>query len=139
MLSLLNTRQRDFARQFASIRERGAATTAAVDRQTNRIVDAVRRRGDDAVIDFTRRFDGVRLTAANLRVSEAEIEAATRATPPAARRALRLAARRIAAFHKRQRVSSWNYSDPIGLRLGQQVTPLDTVGVYVPGGHASYP
>jgi histidinol dehydrogenase len=139
MIRLLSTRQRDFARQFAAIRERGAVSTAAVDRQANRIVEAVRRRGDRAVIELTERFDGVRLTPASLRVSKAEIEAATRATKPAALRALRLAARRIAAFHQRQKLSSWDYKDPIGLRLGQQVTPLDIVGVYVPGGHASYP
>jgi len=139
MVSLLTTRQRDFDRRFAAIRERGAATTAAVDRQANSIVEAVRRRGDRAVIEFTRRFDGVKLTARTLRVSGADIEAATRATPPGALRALRLAARRIAAFHKRQKIESWQYADPIGLRLGQQVTPLETVGIYVPGGHASYP
>lgn len=139
MVRLLTTRQRDFAPQFAAIRERGAVTTAAVDRQATRIVDAVRRRGDRAVIDFTQRFDGVRLTPAKLRVSVAEIEAATRATKPDVLRALRLAARRIAAFHKRQKISSWHYTDAVGLRLGQQVTALDTVGVYVPGGHASYP
>jgi histidinol dehydrogenase len=139
MVSLLTTRQRDFARRFASIRERGAATTAAVDRQANRIVEAVRRRGDRAIIEFTHRFDGVKLTPTTLRVTEAEIEAATRATSPNALRALRIAARRIAAFHKRQKVSSWQYTDPVGLRLGLQMTPLQTVGVYVPGGHASYP
>jgi len=139
MVRLLTTRQRDFAHQFAAIRDRGAVSTAAVDRQAKRIVEAVRRRGDRAVIELTRRFDGVKLTPAGLRIDKAEIDAATRATKPAALRALRLAARRIAAFHRHQKVASWQYTDPIGLRLGQQVTPLDTVGIYVPGGHASYP
>ncbi len=138
-IRLLSTRDADFSRRFAAIRERGADTSAAVEMQARRIVDAVRRRGDRAVIELTRRYDGVTLLPAQLRVSDAEMAAAQRAVAPAALRALRLAARRIAAFHRRQAVRSWSYSDPLGLRLGQRVTPLQRVGVYVPGGHASYP
>ena len=136
---LLSTRQTDFRRQFAAIRERGASATPAVEMQARRIVDAVRRRGDRAVIELTRRFDGVALSPAQLRVGDAEIRAAVRAVAPPALRALRLAARRIAAFHRHQRTQSWSYRDAIGLRLGQQIAPLDRVGVYVPGGHAAYP
>jgi histidinol dehydrogenase len=139
LVRVLSTRQADFARQFAAIRERGVTAGAAVDGQARRIVDAVRRRGDRAVIEFTRRFVGVALSPAQLRVADAEIRAATRTLGEPALRALRLAARRIAAFHRRQRVRSWRYHDPVGLTLGQQITPLDRVGVYVPGGHASYP
>ena len=139
MMRVLSTQQADFARQFAAIRERGADATAAVELQTRRIVDAVRRRGDRAVIELTRRFDGVALTPATLRVGAQEIAAAERSVSAPALRALRLAARRIAAFHRRQRSKSWSYRDPVGLRLGQQVTPLRRVGIYVPGGHASYP
>jgi histidinol dehydrogenase len=139
LVRLLSTRDRDFAHQFASIRERGAGGSAQVDMQARRIVDTVRRRGDRAVIEFTRRFDGVTLSPAQLRVSDAEVAAAQAAVPPAARRALRLAARRIAAFHRRQRTRSWSYRDAAGLRLGQQITPLQRVGLYVPGGHAAYP
>src|SRR5579862_1262820 len=136
---ILSTQQGDFGRQFAAIRERGADATAAVEGPTRRIVDAVRRRGDRAVLEYTRRFDGARLTAAGLRVGADEIAAAERRLSVPAVRALRLAARRIAAFHRHQRSASWTYRDPAGLRLGQQVTPLDRVGIYVPGGHASYP
>jgi len=136
---ILSTTHADFRRQFAAIRERGTNATPAVEMQARRIVDAVRRRGDRAVIELTRRFDGVALTPARLRVSDAEIRAAVRAVAPPALRALRLASRRIAAFHRRQRVSSWSYRDAVGLQLGQRITPLDRVGVYVPGGHASYP
>jgi len=138
-LRILSTQQPDFARQFATIRERGADATAAVEAPTRGIVDAVRRRGDRAVLEFTKRFDGVALTAAGLRVGPEEIAAAERGLSATARRALRLAARRIAAFHRHQRVTSWSYRDPAGLRLGQQVTALERVGIYVPGGHASYP
>jgi histidinol dehydrogenase len=139
LIRVLSTQERDFARRFATIRERGGGVSAPVERQARRIVEAVRRRGDRAVIEFTRRFDGVALSAQRLRVSDAEIAAAHAAVAPEALRALRLAARRIAAFHRRQRTRSWSYRDPVGLRLGQQVTPLQRVGLYVPGGHAAYP
>src|SRR5437870_4917221 len=139
MIRLLSTRDPDFARQFAVIRHRGSGATPRVEAQAHRIVEAVRRRGDRALIEFTRRYDGVTLSPARLRVRDAEIRAAARAIPPDALRALRLAARRIAAFHRHQRLRSWNYRDAAGLRLGQQITPLQRVGVYVPGGHAAYP
>ena len=138
-MRLLSTRAADFASRFAVIRDRGAAAGPQVETRSREIVDAVRRRGDRAVIEFTRRFDGVTLSPRQLRVDDAEIHAAQRAVAPAALRALRLAARRIAAFHRRQRSASWSYHDRVGLRLGQQISPLDRVGVYVPGGHASYP
>jgi histidinol dehydrogenase len=138
-VTLLSTRDADFARRFSAIRERGASSSAQVETQARRIVDAVRRRGDRAVISFTRQFDGVRLQAQELRVRPSEIRAAVRAVPVDTQRALRLAARRITAFHRRQRTTSWTYRDAAGLQLGQQLTPLARVGVYVPGGRAAYP
>ena len=139
LVRLLSTQQRDFAQQFAAIRERGAGGSPQIEATARQIVDAVRRRGDRAVIELTRRYDGVTLSPARLRVSDAEIAVAQTAVAPAALRALRLAARRIAAFHRRQRTRSWSYRDGTGLRLGQQITPLQRVGLYVPGGHAAYP
>lgn len=136
---VLRTADASFARQFAAIRDRGTGGNAAIEAQAARIVAAVRRRGDRALIELTRRFDGVTLTPAGLRVPAAELRAAVAGLAPGAVRALRLAARRIAAFHRRQRTASWSYVDPVGLRLGQQITPLARVGVYVPGGHAAYP
>jgi histidinol dehydrogenase len=91
------------------------------------------------VIEYTRRFDGVALTPRSLQVSAREMRAAAAALPPPVRAALRLAARRIRAFHVRQRQASWRYRDAEGLVLGQRITPLRRVGVYVPGGHAAYP
>ncbi len=136
---LLSTRAAGFTRVFTAIRQRGADATAAVEPQARRIVEAVRRRGDRALIEFTRRFDGVALDPAQLRISAAEVRAALRAVAPDALRALRLAARRIADFHRRQLPASWQYRDALGLRLGQRISPLDRVGLYVPGGHAAYP
>ena len=137
--ALLSTRERDFARQFAAIRERGGAGSAQVEAQARRIVDAVRRRGDRAVIEFTRRFDGVTLSPARLRVSDAEIAAAQAAVPP--RRCVRCGWRRDASprFTAGSGCDRGAIAMPTGLRLGQQITPLQRVGVYVPGGHAAYP
>jgi histidinol dehydrogenase len=136
-IRLLSTSMPGFARRFSVIRERGAAADARTEAQARRIVDAVRRRGDRALIEFTRRFDGVALSPKRLRVRESEMAAAMRSLPRAALRALRLAARRIASYHQRQRQASWRYRDRVGLTLGQQITPLQRVGLYVPGGYPS--
>ena len=101
------------------------------------IMDAVRRHGDAALVDFTKRLDGVELGPDELRVSEAEWAAA--AVPDDLHAALAEAARRIEAFHRHQLPRSWWVRDEHGSLLGQQVTPLDRVGCYVPGGTAAYP
>jgi len=99
----------------------------------------VRRRGDRALIDWTRRLDGVRLTPARIAVPADDLAAAFRDLPRAVRSDLTLAASRIRTFHTRQVERSWTYHDPSGARLGQRLTPLERVGVYVPGGRAAYP
>ena len=101
------------------------------------IVDEVRRRGDAALVEFTKRFDGVELEPEELRVSDREWAAATVPAPLGA--ALVEAARRIEAFHRHQLPRSWWVRDEHGSLLGQQVTPLERVGCYVPGGTAAYP
>jgi len=101
------------------------------------IVDDVRRQGDAALVELTKRFDGVELSVEELRVSEAEWDAA--AVPADLEGALVEAARRIEAFHRHQLPRSWWVRDEHGSLLGQQVTPLDRVGCYVPGGSAAYP
>jgi histidinol dehydrogenase len=101
------------------------------------IVDEVRRRGDGALLDFTKRFDGVDLRPDELRVSETEWAAAT--VSPPLKAALVEAARRVEAFHRHQLPRSWWVRDEHGSLLGQQVTPLERVGCYVPGGTAAYP
>ena len=114
-----------------------ASTDPAALARVAAIVDEVRRRGDAALLDFTKRFDGVDLRPDELRVSQAELAAATVAPP--LRAALDEAARRIEAFHRHQLPRSWWVRDEHGSLLGQQVTPLDRVGCYVPGGTAAYP
>jgi len=118
------------ARPHAAIEPDAVARVAA-------IVEEIRRRGDAALLDFTKRFDGLELRAEDLRVSEAEWAAATVA--PALEAGLVEAARRIETFHRHQLPRSWWVRDEHGSLLGQQVTPLDRVGCYVPGGTAAYP
>lgn len=136
---ILRTTAPGFARAFAGLRATHAADQRRAETAAAEIVAAVRRRGDAALLAYTKRFDGVALTVARLRVPDADLVAAEAALPAAVRAALRLAARRIRAFHVRQRQASWRYRDAAGLVLGQNITPLRRVGVYVPGGHAAYP
>ena len=100
------------------------------------VLAAVRARGDAAVIAYARRFDGARLTAAGLRVTPAEIAAATAAVDPAFRRAVREARKRIAAFAQAGRARDWRMKSPGGGMLGERFVPFERVGVYVPGGAA---
>jgi histidinol dehydrogenase len=139
LVAIVRTTDRAFARVFARIRAVGAEDVRRAEAAARAIVEDVRRRGDRALIDYTARFDGVRLTPRSLAVSAAELRGAADTLPAPVRAALRLAARRIRAFHMRQRQRSWRYRDAAGLVLGQQITPLRRVGVYVPGGHAAYP
>ena len=103
------------------------------------IVAAVRDKGDAALLDFTRRFDRVALTAPELAVRPDEYAAAERAVGEATLRSLRYAADRIERFHRECAPRSWRMKDDNGSRLGQEVRPLDRVAVYVPGGRAAYP
>jgi len=139
VVPVLRADQRDFARAFARLRARGVQEEARVERTARDIVERVRRLGDRAVLEYTRRFDGVPLTPDRMRVSPDEMKEALGALPPRVVAALRLAARRIRAFHQHQLQRSWQFRDPVGLLLGQQITPLRRVGVYVPGGRAAYP
>jgi len=118
---------------------RGPAPGGRVEARVRRIIEAVRRDGDRALVALTRRFDGVRMTAARLRVPRTVMRAAYRGLAAAARRDLLLAARRIRGFHARQRERSWSFRDASGARLGQRIAPLERVGVYIPGGRAAYP
>ncbi|MBV9051901.1 MAG: histidinol dehydrogenase [Hyphomicrobiales bacterium] len=103
------------------------------------ILRDVAERGDAALIEYSRRFDKLELSVATLRVSEAEIEAAVAACPREALEALAFARQRIEAFHLRQRPKDDHFSDALGVRLGLRWTPIEAVGLYVPGGTASYP
>ena len=138
-LPILNSHSAAFRRFLDAMLERRGGDGAGFDAAVAKIIAAVRRRGDRALIEFGARFDRVKLTPARLRVRPAEMEAARRALAPAERRALELAARRIREFHRRTLSRSFTYRDASGMRLGQMVRPLARVGIYVPGGQGAYP
>ena len=111
-----------------------------IERTVADILADVRQRGDEAVLDYTRRFDQCDAdTLAELELPQAELKAALDGLPPAQRKALEAAAVRVRSYHERQKIESWSFTEADGTRLGQKVTPLDRVGLYVPGGKAAYP
>src|SRR6185503_1135884 len=136
----LATADPGFEEAFARLLAFEAAQDEGVERATAAILEDVSRRGDAALLDLTERFDGWKpANASALVVAPAQARAALDALPKAERDALELAASRIRAFHERQSLESWRMDAGDGTVLGQQVTPLDRVGIYVPGGKAAYP
>ena len=136
----LSTLDGDFDRQLTALLALDDRTDAAVETAVAEIIAAVRARGDAAVLDYTRRFDRRTVaTAAELELPASQLTAALDGLPGAQREALEAAAGRVRDYHKRQLAHSWEYTETDGTRLGQQVTPLDRVGLYVPGGKAAYP
>jgi histidinol dehydrogenase len=136
----LSTRGAGFDAKLAALTRYEETGNAAVERVVRAIIADVRKRGDAAVLAYARRFDRVRVgSVAKLEISKGRLGAALRSLPRSQASALRSAARRIRRFHERQRADSWNYSEADGTLLGQRVTPLDRVGLYVPGGKAAYP
>ncbi|MDZ5455450.1 histidinol dehydrogenase [Azohydromonas lata] len=142
-LRQLSTAAADFESAFQRVLHWSAETDAAIEHRVAEIIEAVRTRGDAAVLEFTARFDGVQAdSVAALELGREELKAAFDAITPAQREALEFAAKRVRSYHERQLEASgksWSYRDEDGTLLGQKVTPLDRVGIYVPGGKAAYP
>ena len=134
-----NFQDADFAAQFGAFADARRDTPETVDVAVRDVLDAVRARGLEALLDFTRRFDGVELDAEGLGVSAEEIAEGAAACAPEVREAIAFAARRIEAYHARQRPADVRFTDEAGVELGWRWTPLDSVGIYVPGGRAAYP
>ena len=129
-----------FEPAFTALLAFEAAQDPEVDRTVAAILDAVRDRGDAAVLEYTARFDRwAPGSAAALEVDPADLRAALSALPAEERAALETAAARIRSYHERQRQESWQTREPDGTVLGQRITPLDRAGLYVPGGKAAYP
>jgi histidinol dehydrogenase len=139
----LSTAAADFETRFGELLHWSAETDAAIEERVAQILDDVRRRGDAAVLECTARFDGLQAASmAQLEIGADEFRAALGRITPAQRQALEQAADRVRRYHERQLDAcgrSWIYRDGDGTRLGQKVTPLDRVGIYVPGGKAAYP
>jgi histidinol dehydrogenase len=135
----LSTAEAGFPAQFEALLAQGRETTESVGDVVAAIIADVRARGDAALVDYTRRFDRLDLTAATLAIPAAEIDAAVASIPPELAAALDLAATRIERFHRAQLPADLSMDDETGLKLGMRWTPLDAVGLYVPGGKAAYP
>lgn len=139
-LNRLDTQDADFSLRLRKLAGHEASQDESVEATVRSIVAAIRERGDQALLEYTRQFDRVDASSmADLEIGHEELDRALRAIPAVQAQALRDAAERIRRFHERQRSESWEYADSDGTRLGQRVTPLDRVGLYVPGGKAAYP
>ena len=136
----LSTSEAGFDEALSKLTRYEAAQDDAVEATARAIISDVRRRGDAAVLEYTRKFDRIEArTIADLEMPRARLEAAFAALPGAQQDALRSAAARVRTFHERQKAESWEFRDADGTRLGQRVSALERVGVYVPGGKAAYP
>lgn len=142
-LRRLSTAAPAFEADFQRVLHWSAETDAAIEQRVAAILEDVRARGDAAVLDYTARFDGlVAASVSALEMGQDELQAALSRITPAQRQALQAAADRVRSYHERQLQAcgrSWSYRDEDGTLLGQKVTPLDRVGLYVPGGKAAYP
>ncbi len=139
----LNTADAGFDSAFAKRLHWSADTDAAIEQRVADILADVQKRGDAAVLEYTQRFDGLQAADVKaLEITQAELQAALDGLPAVQREALQAAAARVRKYHEAQKKASgesWSYRDEDGTLLGQKVTPLDRVGIYVPGGKAAYP
>jgi len=142
MIRKLDSTQDDFQETLDALLAFEAETDDAIEGAVAKIIADVRARGDEAVLEYTNRFDRTKAASmADFDIGQAEMDAALAALPAAQRSALQTAADRIRAFHERQKqeLQGFTYTEADGTVLGQRITPLDRVGIYVPGGKAAYP
>lgn len=136
----LNAADTDFARHLDHLLSWESVSDDGVNQRVLEIIQAVRERGDAALVEYTQRFDGLEVASmADLILPRERLEQALTRISPAQREALEVAAERVRSYHEKQKQDSWRYSEADGTVLGQKVTPLDRAGLYVPGGKASYP
>ncbi|WP_281985649.1 histidinol dehydrogenase [Azonexus hydrophilus] len=136
----LSTVAADFAARLKELLAFEAAADEGIERTVAGILADVKTRGDAAVVDYSNRFDRLTVaTMADLELSRDELEKALAGLPADRRTALEVAAQRVRAYHEKQKLDGWSYTEADGTLLGQMITPLDRVGLYVPGGKAAYP
>ncbi len=136
----IKTTDDDFEAQLEELLAWESVSDEQINQTVRGILDDVRKRGDAALIEYTNRFDRLDVAdAGELELPPERLQAALSDIPGDQRQALELAAERVRRYHEHQKASSWSYTEPDGTMLGQQVTPLDRVGLYVPGGKATYP
>ena len=139
-IRILKSTDADFQRRLGALLAWEDVSDQTVKQTVSTILDDVRGRGDEAVLEYTNRFDRLTLTdSRQLEIAADRMQAALTEIPSAQRQALEQAAMRVKLYHEHQKIDSWSYTEADGTLLGQQVTPLDRVGLYVPGGKAAYP
>ena len=139
-IARLDINQADFNHHLDGLLAWEGVSDKAVNDRVDEIINAVRQHGDAAVVEYTARFDGLDVAdMASLTLDRPRLEQALERITPEQRQALKVAAERVRVYHEHQRQESWRYTEADGSVLGQKVTPLDRVGLYVPGGKASYP
>ena len=139
-MRLLNSQQASFEQELTELLAFETVNDSALLATVDDIIAQVRQGGDEVVLKLTQQFDNhPAKTFAQLEIPQEKLKQAFDGLNPTIKQALELAAQRVTSFHERQRQESWTYQDALGNTLGQQVTPLDKVGIYVPGGLASYP
>ena len=136
----LSTNSSNFYKELNDLLAFETAQNADIDQIVAEICQTVAAKGDAAVIEYTNRFDHTNAkTMADLRLSQDDLKNAFDRLPESVQSALKTAAERIRVYHERQKQESWQYTDATGTILGQKITPLEKVGIYVPGGKAAYP
>jgi len=138
-LRRLNSSDAVFKEQLNSLLSNTDEPTVEISRTVESILADVKTRGDEALLEYTNRFDDRNAALDEIEIPAAELETALVAIPAELREGLEHAASRVREYHEKQKIESWLYKDKEGNTLGQQVTPLDRVGIYVPGGKAAYP
>jgi len=137
-MKIVRTSDKGFEKEFRRIVNRGKSFDPTFEKKVSAILLGVEKRGDRALFEYTKRFDGVALTAKTVEVSPLEIREALCSVSKQETAVLKLAAKHIESYHKRQRLASWSYREE-GVELGQKIVPLSLVGIYAPGGLAAYP
>ena len=135
----LDSKAAGFEADFTALLNSKREASADVDATVAAIIAEVRQRGDAALLDYTRRFDRLELSAGELRIPQSDLDKAVDACEPETIAALELAAERIADYHRRQKPEDLDYRDAAGVRLGHRWTAVEAAGLYVPGGTAAYP
>jgi histidinol dehydrogenase len=136
----LDSSQIDFSQQMDALLAWEAVSDGKVNQIVNEILERVRTEGDTAVVEYTNRFDGTSVDSIEqLEMGAERLQKALDGLPAEQRKALETAAERVRSYHERQKGESWQYTEADGTMLGQKVTPMDRVGLYVPGGKAAYP
>lgn len=140
LINRLNSRDADFDSKLKSLLAFDAEQDDAIESATARILADIRSKGDQALLEYTQKFDKVQANSVEeLEIPRSEWLLALESLPATQRKALETAAERVRSYHEYQRQDSWSYTEADGTQLGQQITPLDRVGLYVPGGKAAYP